>query len=321
MDCMVRMTGPGGVERLEVLPCAPQEPGPGEIRIRHDAIGVNFLDIYHRTGLYPLPGLPAVLGVEGAGVVEAVGPGVAALAPGQRVAYCGAPVGAYAATRLLPAARAVPLPEGIAARLAAAAMLRGLTAHMLLTRVHPVGPDTTLLVLAAAGGLGALLVRWASRLGARVIGTVGSPAKAALAERAGAGAVIVGRDVDLPAEVAALTGGRGVDFAVDGVGGAGLLKVLGCVRPFGTVANVGQAAGPVPPLRIEQIGSRRLSRPSVMAYSADPEAYPAAAAALFAALREGIVPEIGAEYPLAEAARAQADLEAGRTVGSLLLIP
>ncbi|WP_018263558.1 quinone oxidoreductase family protein [Methylobacterium sp. WSM2598] len=322
MDVKVQMAACGEVERLEIVPCGAEEPGPGEIRLRHRAIGVNFIDIYHRTGLYELP-LPAVPGVEGAGVVEAVGPGVAGLAPGERVAYAGVP-GAYAATRLLPAWRAIPLPEAISDEAAAASLLRGLTAHMLLTLTCPVTAGSVLLVHAAAGGLGALVTRWASRLGAVVIGTVGSEEKAQAARASGAAAVIVGRDADLPARVADLTRGRGVDFAIDGIGGGMLARTLACLRPFGTVASVGQAAGPIPPLAVEEVGPRRslsLARPSVMAYAADRARYPEAARAVLAAMREGIAGEIGGTYPLAEAGRAQRDLESGRSRGSLLLLP
>ncbi|MBI1205185.1 MAG: zinc-binding dehydrogenase [Rhodopseudomonas sp.] len=324
MDLKIELIGPGGVDRLQAAPCPPQTPGPGEIRIRHDAIGVNFIDIYFRLGHYPLPNLPATLGVEGARIVEAVGEGVTDLMPGDRVAYAGAPVGAYASTRLLPQARAIRLPDDITTRIAAANMLRGLTAHMLLYRVYPVAPETTLLIHAAAGGLGSILVRWAKHLGATVIGTAGSPTKAAAARAHGADHVSVGRDADLAAEVRALTKGQGVDYAIDGIGGDMLEKTLACVRRFGTVASVGQAAGPIPPLSVETLGPVRalsLSRPSVMAYSADPAVYPAAAQDLFAAIRRDIVADIGADYPLADAARAQADLEAGHTTGSLLLIP
>jgi NADPH2:quinone reductase len=324
MDMMVRMTGAGGVDRLEVAPYAPEDPGPGQIRVRHEAIGVNFIDIYHRSGLYPLPALPAVLGVEGAGIVEAVGDGVSDLAVGERIAYGGAPVGAYASTRLLPRERAIRLPADIPSRVAAASLVRGLTAHMLLTRIFPVGAGSIVLVHAAAGGLGAVVVRWAKHLGASVIGTAGSPEKAAAAKAHGADHVVVGRTADIVAAVADLTGGRGVDFAIDGIGGDMLMKTLACVRPFGTVASIGQAAGPIPPVPVEALGPRRslsLARPSVMAYSADPAVYPIAAEAVLSAMRAGIVAEIGGEYPLADAARAQADLESGRTTGSLLLIP
>lgn len=323
MDRVVRMVGIGGVDRLEVAEIAEHPPGPGEVRVRHEAIGVNFIDIYQRIGLYPLP-LPAVLGVEGAGRIEALGDGVGGFAIGDRVAYAGAPVGAYATARLLPASRLVALPETIPSRLAAASMLKGLTAHMLLTRTYPVTGGSTLLIHAAAGGLGAVLTRWAKRLGARVIGTAGSQEKARIAAGNGADHVVVGREADLAAEVAALTGGRGVDFAIDGIGGAMLRKTLDCVRRFGTVASIGQAAGPIPPLAVEELGPARslsLALPSVMAYAADPELYARGMADLLALMQEGIAAEIGGEYPLAEAACAQADLEAGRTTGSLLLIP
>lgn len=324
MDQAVRLMGIGGVDQLEALPQEPGGPSPGEIRIRQDAIGVNFIDIYHRMGLYPLPALPAILGVEGAGVVEEVGAGVTAVSPGDRVAYAGPPVGAYASTRLLPAARAVRLPDDIASPLAAASLMRGMTAHMLLTRTYPVGEGTTLLVHAAAGGLGLMLVRWARHLGARVIGTVGSEEKAAVAREAGADHLVIGRQADIVGAVAELTSGRGVDVAYDGIGGDMLRKTLACVRSFGTVASIGQAGGPIPPLDVGEIGPRRalsLARPSVMAYSADPATYPVAAEAVLQAMRRGIVGTIGGTYPLAEAARAQADLEAGRSSGSLLLIP
>jgi NADPH2:quinone reductase len=323
MDKKVQIKGFGGVDRLTVSADAPAKPGLGEIRIRHDAIGISFIDIYHRTGLYPLP-LPATLGLEGAGVVEAIGPDVTGLSPGDRVAYAGAPVGAYASTRLLPEARAVRLPNEISARTAAASMLRGITAHMLLTRTYPIGPGTRVLIHAAAGGTGGLLVRWAKHLGAAVIGTAGSRQKAELASAAGADHVIVGRDADIVGEVRRLTGGPGVDVAYDGIGGDMLSKTLACVRPFGTVASIGQAAGPIPPLNIEEIGPRRslsLARPSFMAYSADMELYRVAAEAAVAAMRFGVASTVGATYALEDVAQAHANLEAGRSSGSLLLVP
>ena len=323
MDTMIRMVGAGSVEMLEVAECPLREPGPGIVRIRHEAVGINFIDIYHRTGLYPLP-LPAVLGVEGAGIIEAAGEGVTDFTVGERVAYAGAPVGAYAATRLIPAARLIRLPDNISSRIAAASMLKGLTTHMLLTRTYKVEAGTTLLVHAAAGGLGALLVRWAKHLGAVVIGTAGSEQKAEAARAYGADHVIIGRDSDIVAQVHALTNGQGVDFAIDGIGGDMLLKTLACTHRFGTVASIGQAAGPIPPIALDAIGPLRslsLSRPSVMAYAADTNVYPIAAGALLSAMQAGIVAEIGGEYPLTDAAMAQADLEAGRTAGSLLLIP
>lgn len=242
---------------------------------------------------------------------------------GQRLAYAGAP-GAYASTRRLPAWRAVPLPGAISPRTAAASLLRGLTAQMLLTRTHPVRAGETVLVHAAAGGLGAILTRWVRHLGGNVIGTVGSEAKAQAARANGANHVIVGREADVVDEVAKLTNGRGVDFVVDGIGGAMLARSFACARRFGTVASVGQAAGPIPPVPVEAIGPSRsltFARPSVMAYAAERETYPAAMGAVFAMIEAAIAAGDGPSYPLAEAACAQADLEAGRIAGSAVLLP
>lgn len=319
MDIAVEIRSPGGPEGLQVVSRAPQQPGPGEVRLRHHAIGVNFIDVYHRRGLYPLPP-PAIPGVEGAGVIEALGSEVEGLAVGQRVAYAGTP-GAYASTRLLPAWRALPLPSEVSFAQAAGSLLRGLTVEMLLHESYPLRAGSTLLVHAAAGGLGGLLTRRAKRLGARVIGTASTPEKAAIARANGADAVVVGREADLAAEVAALTEGRGVDFAIDGIGGAMLARSLKCVRPFGLVASIGWVAGPVPPLRLEELGLAALAKPSVMAYAADPTRYPAAAAAVLAGLAEGLEAGAAGSYPLAEAAAAQAELEAGSLTGSLILRP
>ncbi len=319
MDIQIRMREPGGPEMLEAVEIAPQEPGPGDIRLRLHAAGVNFIDIYHRTGLYPLPE-PRVPGVEGAGIVEAVGPGVDGVRVGDRVAYAGVP-GGYASTRLLPAWRAVGLPDEIPLETAAVSMLRGLTAHMLLTVSYPVGEGSVLLVHAAAGGLGVMLTRWAKHLGATVIGTASTQRKAAVASRNGADHVIVGRDADIVREVADLTGGNGVDFAIDGIGGDMLGQSLRAVRPFGAVASIGWVAGPVPPVGIESLGTASLAKPSVMAYASDRERYARAADAVIEAFGAGILADIGGQYPLADAARAHAELEAGGTVGSLLLRP
>jgi NADPH:quinone reductase len=232
MDIAVTLTATGGIDQLKVLERAPQTPGRKEIRIRHEAIGVNFLDIYHRKGIYPLPSYPAVLGAEGAGVVEAIGPEVANLVLGDRVAYAGAPVGAYASTRLLPAERAIKLPDGVASRTAAASTLKGVTAYMLLNRTYAVKPGTTILVHAAAGGLGAILVRWAKHLGATVIGTVSSQAKATLARSHGADHLVVGRDADLVGEVMNLTAGRGVDASAPSAPPRVSARLLGQSRRF-----------------------------------------------------------------------------------------
>ncbi|MGB3864397.1 MAG: quinone oxidoreductase [Xanthobacteraceae bacterium] len=322
MDVKVELVAVGGVNQLRVVECPVQEPGPQEVRLRHQGIGVNFIDIYLRTGLYPLP-LPGILGVEGAGVIEAVGSSVEGLRVGDRVAYAGIP-GAYAATRLLPAWRAIKLPENIDTQTAAASFLRGLTIHMLLMRTFLVQGGMTLLVHAAAGGLGSSLTRWAKRLGCTVIGTTGSPEKAELARTAGADHVIVGRDADIVAEVGKLTDGRGVDFAIDGIGGDMLRKTFACVRRFGTIASVGQAAGAIPPISAEDLGPVRslsLARPSVMAYAAEQDTYRTATAAVIEAIAEGILQKATHRYPLTEAAQAQYALEAGKTTGSLVLVP
>lgn len=233
-------------------------------------------------------------------------------------------MGAYATVRTLPAERLVPLPDAVPARLAAASFLRGLTVHMLFTEVKAVRPGDAVLVHAGAGGLGRLLLAWGRRLGATMIATVGSPAKAAAAEAAGAHHVLLHTDPDWPGAVRRLAGGPGVALACDGIGGAMLARTFECVRPFGVVASLGQPGGPIPPVPVEALGPLRsigLFRPSVMAYARDAARYPAAAAAVLAFLSEHPIDAGGADYPLAEAARAHADLEAGRTSGSVVLIP
>ncbi len=323
MAIVVRMKAAGGIDQLEIADAVVPDPGPDQIRIRQTAIGVNFIDIYQRSGLYPVPSLPAVLGVEGAGIVTTVGSGVANLKAGDRICYGGA-IGAYASERLLPAWRAVAVPSEIPDTVAATALARGITAQMLTVRVFAVTQGTIALVHSAAGGLGTLLVKWAKRRGAIVIGTVGSPAKAAVAKKAGADHVIVGRDADFARGVAEFTDGQGIDVAYDGVGGATLLKTFDCVRPFGVVASIGQTAGPTPPISVEELGPRRsimLARPSVMRYMADPDSYQRAAADVVATLQAGVRQDVGQEYTLAEAATAHADLEAGRTIGCVVLTP
>jgi NADPH2:quinone reductase len=323
MTDIIRVRAPGGPDQLELAEIDLPAPTADEIRIRQTAIGVNSIDIYHRMGLYPLPAA-AVPGVEAAGVIAAVGESVTSLRVGDRIAYAGAPVGAYASERNLPAARAIPLPDDVTDEAAASVLVKGITAHMLLTQIYPAGPQATLLVHSAAGGLGQLLTRWASHLGATVIGTVGSDAKAAMARSAGARHVIVGRDADFAGIVADLTDGRGVDVAYDGVGGSTLAKTLQCVRPFGIVASLGQSAGAIPPLDVNDLGPRRslmLARPSVMAYMNHTGRYRAAAEAVLAAMRAGTLQSSAAAYRLADAAEAQRDLESGRTTGSLYLVP
>ena len=323
MDLRITAPDPGNSTALFTVPYAAEDPGPGLIRIRHTAIDVNFIDIYHRSGLYPLPS-PHVPGVAVAGVVEAVGVEVRGLHVGDRVVY-GGHVGAYASTRLLPAQIAIRIPDGIRSLAAAASFFKGLTAHMLLIHLVHVESNTVLLVHAAAGGMGQTLTRWAKHLGATVIGVTGDNAKAEIARAAGADHVIVGRNADLEREVAAITSGRGVDYAIDGIGGQTLARTLGCVRKFGVVASIGRAAGPIPPLSMDALGPARslsLACPSVMAYASDLSKYHDAALAVMNMIASGKVNvTVDRSFALADARSAHAMLESGQTAGSLLLIP
>jgi NADPH2:quinone reductase len=320
---IIRLKAPGGAEQLELAQAELPPPAADEIRLRQTAIGVNFIDIYQRMGLYALPDAK-IPGVEAVGIISAVGADVQGFKVGDRIAYAGAPVGAYASERNLPAWRAIKLPDTLSDEVVASSFVKAITAHMLLNRTYPVARGTVLLVHSAAGGLGQLLTRWASHLGATVIGAVGSEAKADIARQAGARHVIVGRDADFARIVGDLTEKRGVDVAYDGVGGVTLLKTLACVRPFGVVASIGQAAGPIPPVDVGDLGPRRslsLARPSVMAYLNETEAYHLAAKAVLAGIENGVLTVAGQSYPLSEAARAHADLEAGVTSGALYLKP
>ncbi|MGP0092093.1 MAG: quinone oxidoreductase family protein [Xanthobacteraceae bacterium] len=323
MTLAIRVKAPGGADQLEPIEIEVPQPGPDEIRIRHTAIGVNFIDIYQRLGLYPLP--PAAIpGVEAVGAITALGANVTSLRIGDRIAYAGTPVGSYASERILPAWRAVKSPPALADETVASALVKGITAHMLLTRIYPVTSGTRVLIHSAAGGLGQLLTRWARHLGATVIGTAGSDVKAAMAKEAGADRVIVGRSADFVSAVADFTDGRGVDVAFDGVGGETLLRTFACVRPFGVVASIGQSAGFIPAINVEDLGPRRsltFARPSVMAYMNDSQDYAKATEAVLAALGDGTLRATGRAYRLAEASRAHAELEAGRTTGSLYLVP
>ena len=320
---VIRLKAPGSAEQLELTNMELLPPSTDEIRLKQTAIGVNFIDIYQRLGLYGLPpaGIP---GVEAVGRVSAVGSNVTSVKPGDRIAYAGAPIGAYASERNLPAWRALKLPDRLSDDLVASCLVKGVTAHMLLHRVYPVRSGTIVLVHSAAGGLGQVLTRWAARLGARVIGTVGSPEKADIARNAGANDVIVGRDADFARAVEELTAERGVDVAYDGVGGTTLQKTLACVRPFGVVASIGRSGGPIPPLDVEDLGPRRsimLARPSVMAYMNDREDYRHAADAVLTELGQGELGSVGKPYRLSDAALAHADLEAGRSHGAIYLKP
>ena len=315
----IRETGGPEVLRLEEITVPP--PGPGEARVRHEAVGVNFVDTYHRTGLYPLP-LPSGLGVEAAGVVEALGPGVEGLRAGHRVAYLAAP-GSYATARNVPADRLVALPAGVTAEVAAAALVKGLTAHMLVTRYRPARAGDAVVVTAAAGGVGQLLVQWLVSLGATVLAVVGSEEKAALVRGLGAQhALVTGRD-DVPARVKALTGG--VPLVYDSVGKATFEGSLDCLAPFGILVTYGNASGPVAPFDpalLGRKGSLAVARPSVFTHVARRADLVEAAAALFERLGDGRVKvAVGGRWPLAEAAEAHRALESRATTGSLLLRP
>lgn len=314
----------GGPEVLRAEAMDVGAPGPGQVRLRQTAIGVNFHDVYIRNGSYagwmPLPGIP---GVEAAGVVVAVGPDTS-FSPGDRVAYLTPGYGAYATERLIGAERLVRLPPGIDEAVAAASMVKGLTAWLLLHRVYRVGAGDRILVHAAAGGVGRMLCAWASRLGAEVIGTVGSPEKAALARRSGCHHTILYREEDVVTRVMALTGGCGVAVAYDSVGRDTFAGSLACLAPLGHLVSFGQSSGPADPVAMATLALRSLtvSRPVVFHYLAERARLEEAATALFEALAAGTVAaEIAGSFPLDEATAAHRVLEGRGSTGSLLLLP
>jgi NADPH2:quinone reductase len=324
MPHSIRIHVHGGPEVLQWEAVEPAVPGRGEVLIRQTAIGLNFIDVYERTGLYP-GALPMGLGREGAGVVEAVGPGVRGVAVGDRVAYASGQPGAYAQERVMPADRLVKIPDGVSDRLAAAAMLKGLTAQFLLRRTYKVRKGDVVVVHAAAGGVGLIAAQWARDLGATVIGVVGSDAKAAVAREHGCHhALVLGRD-DLAARVRELTGGVGAHVVYDSVGKDTFFASLDCLRPLGMMVTYGNASGPVPPvapLELARRGSLFLTRPTLFHYIARRADLDRAARELFAVIGRGAVRiEIGQTYALQDAAQAQRDLEARRTIGSTVLIP
>lgn len=298
-------------------------PGPGEARIRQTAVGLNFVDIYNRTGLYPVP-LPSGLGSEGAGVVEAVGPGVTDLKPGDRVAYGAAPVGAYAEARLIPADRLIKLPNGIDDKTAAAMMLKGLTVQYLIRQTYRVKKGDTILLHAAAGGIGTILSQWARHLGATVIGTVGSDEKAKLAKANGCAHVIVYTREDFVKRVEEITGGRKVPVVYDSVGKDTFMKSLDCCAPLGLVALFGQSSGSVEPLNLGLLaakGSLYVTRPTLNTYGAKRENLVAMAKELFEVVESGAVKiTVNQTYALKDAAKAHADLGARKTTGSTVLL-
>jgi NADPH2:quinone reductase len=315
----------GGPEVLEWRDHEVGNPGPGEVRIRQEAVGLNFIDVYFRTGLYPAPqGLPLVPGNEAAGVVTAVGEGVSLFKEGDRIAYAG-PIGAYAQERVIEAAKIVKVPDDIALDVAASMMLKGMTAEYLLRRTYDVKPGDTILYHAAAGGVGLIVGQWAKALGATVIGTVGSSEKAELASANGYDHVINYRTEDFVERVREITGGKGADVVYDSVGKDTFPGSLDCLRPRGLWASFGQSSGPIEPFNIgilSQKGSLYATRPTLFTYIATRPELEASASALFDMVSRGVVKiDINQRYPLAEAAQAHSDLEGRKTTGTTVLLP
>lgn len=320
----IRLQQYGGPEVLKWMDVEVGEPREGEVRIRHKAVGLNYVEIYQREGLYPLA-LPSGLGQEGAGVIEAVGPSVTGLKPGDRVAYGLAPPGAYAESRLMPVSNLVPLPDDISDRVAASIMLKGMTAHYLLHRSYPVKSGTYILVHAAAGGVGTLLTQWARQLGATVIGTVGSEAKASHARTHGCHHVIQYRRENFCDRVYEITQGQGVHVVYDGVGKATFEGSLDSLRRLGTMVNFGNASGPVESFRLNDLvrrGSLFFTRTSLPHYVATHEELLATANSVFEAVRTRAVRvEIGQTFALKDVALAHSDLESRKTIGATVLVP
>ncbi len=325
MSKAIRIHAHGGPEALRWEDSDPGRPGPGQVLVRHTAIGLNFLDVYYRSGLYPAPdGLPLIPGAEAAGVVVEAGEGVTGLSPGERVAYT-TPLGAYCQERVMAADRLVRIPDGISDEQAAAMMLKGMTAEYLLRRTFKVAPGDIVLFHAAAGGVGLIAGQWASSLGATVLGTAGSADKVALARASGFDHVINYREEDFVGRVREITGGRLCDVVYDSVGKDTFPGSLDCLRPLGMFVSFGQSSGPVPPFSIgllAQKGSLFATRPTLFVYNRKREDLEASAAALFDAVLSGKVEvKIRQRYGLEEAARAHADLEARKTTGTSVLVP
>jgi NADPH2:quinone reductase len=324
MVAVVRVHELGGPEVLTYEDVDIGAPGPGQIRVKQHACGVNFIDTYFRTGLYPAQQMPLIPGNEGAGEVVAVGEGVTEFKPGDRVTY-NITLGGYAAERLLSAERAIRLPDGISYEQAAGMMLKGMTASYLLREVYKVGQGTTVLMHAAAGGVGLVICQWANSLGATVIGTAGSKEKAELAKANGCHHVILYRDEDFVARVKEITGGKGCDVVYDGIGKDTFPGSLDCLRMRGMFASFGNASGPVPPfapLLLQQKGSLFMTRPTLVHYAAARADLLAFANDLFAVVQSGAVKiPVNQKYPLKEARKAHEDLESRRTTGTSVLIP
>lgn len=320
----IRITRTGGPDVMSYEDVDLAAPAAGEVQVRHTAIGLNYIDTYFRSGLYPAP-LPCGLGLEAAGVVDAVGDGVTTLSVGDRVAYGTGPLGAYSEAQNAPANRLVKIPDGVSDKDAAAMMLKGMTVQYLLRRTYEVQKGDTILFHAAAGGVGLIACQWAKHLGATVIGTAGSEQKAELARNAGADHVILYREEDVPARVREITGGAMVPVVYDGVGKDTFEVSLNCLAPRGLMVSFGNASGAVPPVDIGVLnlkGSLFLTRPSLAGYTATDEDLATTAADLFDVMARGVVKaDVRQEYALADAAQAHRDLEARKTTGATVLIP
>jgi len=323
----IRVDKAGGPEEMKLVELPLGDPGPGELRIRHHAIGLNFLDVYQRSGVYALP-MPLSLGNEGAGVIEAVGAGVTHLKAGDRAVYCGGPPGAYSLARVMPARHVVRLPDAISFETGAAMMLKGMTTQYLFKRTRPqedLVPGDFIVFHAAAGGVGLIACQWARALGLKLIGTAGSDEKCALARDNGAAFTINYRTEDFAARVKEITGGKGVKVVYDSIGKDTWDKSLECLRPRGLLASYGEASGepdPLPPRRLGQLGSVYLTHPSLPDYTATREALLACAGELFEMVGSGKIKiGINQTYALADAPRAHREVEARRTTGSTVLIP
>ncbi len=321
----IRIHETGDANALSYEEVEVSAPGPGEVRLRQTAIGLNYIDVYFRTGLYPAPGLPFTPGLEAAGVVEAVGDDVRDVTAGDRVAYAAAPIGAYAAERLMPADKVVPVPDGVSDEQAAAMMLKGMTAWYLLRRTFPVESGQTILFHAAAGGVGLIACQWANALGVEVIGTVGSEAKAELAKAHGCAHVIRYDQENVVARIGEITGGKKVPVVYDSVGADTFEASLDCLAPCGLMVSFGQSSGKIPPVDLGVLsakGSLYVTRPTLMTYTASRKDLLTAAHDLFEVVGNGSVRiEINQRFPLADATKAHRALEGRKTTGSTILIP
>jgi NADPH2:quinone reductase len=320
----IRIAAQGAPDVMTLEPITLPDPGAGEALVRQTAVGINYLDVYHRSGMYPLP-VPTGIGSEAAGVVERVGPGVTEVAPGDRVAYVHNVPGSYASHRVMPSARLVKLPIGVTDEVAAAVMLKGMTVEYLLNRTYPVKRGDAVLFWAASGGVGLLAGQWGKHLGATMIGVAGGTEKCRLARGHGYDEVIDRTREDVAERVKAMTGGKGVPVVYDSVGTASFQASLASLRPRGFFVSFGTTTGAPPPVEaatLQKLGSLYFTRPTLFSYIATRDELAASAGALFDLIERGVLRvHIGARYPLADAARAHADLEAGKTVGSSLLMP